>query len=150
MGASKTDGSSFSHILPRMTLRVPPNSRACADEGRGDFFRFRTAGVFGVLFCGMLSSCAPTDGEAEFSYADVEPIIFDKCLRCHGNPRANGAPVSFTTYEQVYSKRNAIEDHVGTIGDMPPTFLMLDPPVEDLTRAERDTLLSWLSDGAPE
>lgn len=97
-----------------------------------------------------VNACAG-DGKngSELGYPDVAVIIEDKCLRCHGDPRQNGAPISLTTYEEVYAERAAIESKVRG-GDMPPTYLNLSPPVEDLTSSEREMLLEWLDNGAPE
>jgi uncharacterized membrane protein len=103
---------------------------------------------FAILSAGI-SSCAAEE-EDPVLYSEVAPIIEAKCLRCHGSPRMNGAPVSFTTYEEVYAERRAMEEHLGPIGDMPPVFRTLDPPVLDLTLDERELLLTWLRDGALE
>jgi len=79
-----------------------------------------------------------------------------KCLRCHGNPTANGAPFRLDSYEatQVRSSdgsevrsdrmREAIES-----GYMPPVKLRVEPRAEALTCEERTTLLAWLDEGAP-
>jgi hypothetical protein len=102
------------------------------------------------FFLGSINACAGDgNNEVELSYLDVEPIIQDKCLRCHGDPRKNGAPVSFTTYGAVYDERIAIEMKIRG-GDMPPTYLDLSPPVEDLSSSEREMLLDWLDSGAPQ
>lgn len=102
------------------------------------------------FFVLSISACAGdgSDG-AELGYMDVEPVIQDKCLRCHGDPMKNGAPVSLTSYDDVYDERMVIEQKIRG-GDMPPTYLNLSPPVEDLSSSERSLLLDWLDEGAPE
>lgn len=104
-----------------------------------------------VPFLVLSTSACAGDGSdaAELGYMDVQPVIQEKCLRCHGDPRENGAPVSLTSYDEVFDERMAIEQKVRG-GDMPPTYLNLSPPVEDLSSSERTLLLDWLDEGAPE
>lgn len=86
----------------------------------------------------------------------VERVLERRCLRCHGSPTNHGAPFSLVTHSDVTREyppasgmwltdrmTHAIRHRV-----MPPTTLPLDPPVEPLTGAEKDTLLAWLEEGA--
>lgn len=79
-----------------------------------------------------------------------------KCLRCHGNPPANGAPFRLDSYDatQVRSRdgsqvRSDRMREAVLSGYMPPVKLLVEPPVEALTCEERTTLLAWLDEGAP-
>jgi hypothetical protein len=87
-------------------------------------------------------------------------VVRAKCQRCHGEPRQNGAPISFLTaadfqgqyFETQFKWWEVAADRVDT-GAMPfvalndpPTSLM--PPVEPLTATEKATLLGWLKQGA--
>jgi hypothetical protein len=76
-----------------------------------------------------------------------------KCQRCHGDPRANGAPFPLLTYEDTQvidgrgvprfqRMREAVES-----GYMPATFLDLEPPVAPLEPDEKTLLLAWLAHG---
>jgi hypothetical protein len=98
---------------------------------------------------------AATDPAPTFGWCDAQPIIADKCGRCHGEPLANGAPFSLATYADIqyvdardrprYERiQSAIESEY-----MPATFLKLEPAVEPLTESERRALLEWLAAGAP-
>jgi hypothetical protein len=82
---------------------------------------------------------------------DVAPILYTHCTECH---RAGEiAPMSLMTYLEARPWARAIRDEVGD-GHMPPwhaeaprgTFLN----ERRLTDAERDTLLTWAANGAPE
>jgi uncharacterized membrane protein len=97
-----------------------------------------------------LGGCGSPEDETQgrLTYCDIEPIFMDRCLRCHGDPVAEDAPFSLSTYEEVAAETVGIERAVRT-GFMPLTALKLTPPVEPLTDEERDTILDWLDDGAP-
>jgi hypothetical protein len=82
-------------------------------------------------------------------------VLRDKCQRCHQDPTQNGAPFALLTYAdtQVADRKGvprfqkmkaALETDY-----MPPMFLKLEPAVEVLRAAERDSLLSWLSSDPP-
>lgn len=115
------------------------------------------------VFCcvlGLLSgACASSDPERTPTFCDVLPILQSKCQRCHQNPTQNGAPFPFLTYadtqvsaptpekpdrKRFEQMRAAVES-----GVMPDRTQELDPPVSDLSCAEKATLLSWLRAGAP-
>jgi hypothetical protein len=110
-----------------------------------------------ALWLGTLASAAPGQyGRPEakdvptFS-KDVAPILYQHCTECH---RAGEiAPMSLMTYQEARPWARAIRDEVAD-GMMPPwhaeaphgTFLN----ERRLTDAEKDTLLKWASNGAPE
>ncbi|MDG1728625.1 MAG: hypothetical protein P8K68_12630 [Algibacter sp.] len=70
----------------------------------------------------------------------VRAIISNNCTNCHGNPTANGAPTSYTTYTQV---RNGIDNIISRINNasnpMPQNGLM--------TQSLRDDIQQWKDDG---
>jgi len=78
----------------------------------------------------------------DVTYAnDVKAIIDGRCLTCHGNPTANGAPMSLTTFDEV---KNAVQSRglIGQVenGTMPPTG-------SDLTSSQVQTIKDWQSGG---
>ena len=60
------------------------------------------------LFLFFMISCSsgndeiiiPPTGAVTYSNS-VKSIIDSKCLNCHGNPTANGAPMSLTNFDEV-------------------------------------------------
>jgi hypothetical protein len=92
---------------------------------------------------------------AAIGWCDAQPIIADKCGRCHGDPTSNGAPFSLVTYADTQRTdardRPRFERMLSAIETdyMPATFLKLEPTVEPLGEAERQLLLDWLSAEAP-
>jgi len=104
---------------------------------------------------------APTEPEEELppppalAWCDVQPIIADKCGRCHGKPAQHGAPFSLIDHADTQAidshgrpryerMQTAIETDL-----MPALFVKLEPPVAPLTEAERGQLLDWLAAQAP-
>jgi hypothetical protein len=97
---------------------------------------------------------------ALISFCDALAVMQAKCQRCHGDPRRNGAPVPFLTYEDTQAQygssgvsyadvmSSVVESDIMpyVILNEPPTSLM--PPVEPLTVEEKATLLGWLEQGA--
>lgn len=90
---------------------------------------------------------------------DVYAVLQAKCLRCHGEPLRNGAPFSFTTWQDTQPdylgkpRWQAMQNAVQT-DFMPAVFFNssdppLQPPVEGLTPAEKQILLDWFKAGAP-
>jgi hypothetical protein len=84
-------------------------------------------------------------------------VMHDKCARCHSAPpRLFGAPFPLLVYtdtqreyppgsgQLVYQRMRGMVAY----GRMPPLGQPMDPPVEPLTDAEKDTLLVWLREGA--
>jgi mono/diheme cytochrome c family protein len=82
----------------------------------------------------------PTNNDVTYA-AHVKSIIDSRCLSCHGNPTANSAPMSLTTYSEV---KSAVETRnlIGRVedGTMPPTGA-------DLTSAQVQTIKDWQSGG---
>ncbi|HEY7499424.1 MAG TPA: cytochrome c [Vicinamibacterales bacterium] len=82
---------------------------------------------------------------------DVAPILYKNCVGCH-RPGEIG-PMSLLTYDDARPHAKAIRDEVGD-GNMPPWHA--DPRygkfVNDrsLSATERETLLRWVNNGAPE
>ena len=93
-------------------------------------------------------------------FCDALQVIRAKCQRCHQDPPQHGAPAPFLTYEDTQAKYPNTEMtyadfmlHDVESGLMPfvalnnpPTSLM--PPVEPLTDEEKNTLVTWLKQGA--
>lgn len=77
------------------------------------------------------------------AWADVEPIMVEKCGACHGTPLSGGAPFPLIAYADaaMYAERSAIRAKFRT---MPPAG---SPP---LTDAEIAVLQAWSEAGAPE
>jgi hypothetical protein len=82
---------------------------------------------------------------------DVAPILYKNCVGCH-RPGEIG-PMSLLTYDDARPHAKAIRDEVGD-GKMPPWHA--DPNHgkfandRSLTTRERETLLKWANNGAPE
>ncbi len=86
---------------------------------------------------------------------DVEAALKAKCQRCHGEPTVNGAPFPLLTWADTQADYfdKPIHERMASVVDsnfMPATFLILNPPVEELTPAEKTTLLDWLACPKPE
>ena len=113
-----------------------------------------------VSLAGTLGSChgqevarvadmtCPSDGTncvgAAPSYAnDVAPIVSSNCNGCHSaGGTASDWPLA--TYDDVFKVKAAAFTAVyGCV--MPPA----DDPVDQLTYAQRTTLIQWLACGAP-
>ncbi|MCF6347093.1 MAG: cytochrome c [Flavobacteriaceae bacterium] len=81
-----------------------------------------------------LISCSSDDdtvipSQNDVTYTnDIKSIIDSKCLNCHGNPLANGAPISLTNLDEV--KEAVINsDLIGRVedGSMPQGGTRLTP-----------------------
>ncbi|NMH86669.1 hypothetical protein [Flavivirga algicola] len=81
------------------------------------------------------------DPNAKITYdANVKNIIGGNCLQCHGNPTANGAPFSLTTYTQVKDRIDIILTRINSSSSpMPPTGQM--------PFGNRDIIQKWKNDG---
>ncbi len=115
--------------------------------------------VFGVGACGDDGDEGQDASGAGVTYCDVAPIVQERCLRCHGEPLSNHAPLQLVTFEDFHvgypredgepaflrAKRQV------SASSMPPVtmFPELEPPVAPLAPAEKSLLLDWLNDGAP-
>lgn len=74
---------------------------------------------------------------------DIQPIMNNNCLPCHGNPPINGAPISLTTFEEVMaSTENNLIDRIslqpGQGGFMPLGGARLPQNLIDLIIQWRD------------
>lgn len=106
--------------------------------------------VIFVLFIAVLFlNCSNNDDDANETPAtrityegNIKSIMNNNCNSCHGNPLANGAPMSLTTYTQV---KNAVEERrlISRINDplnpMPFSGLM--------TQANRNLVQQWVDGG---
>ena len=79
------------------------------------------------------------------AYADVAPIIKEKCGQCHGEPLLLGAPNVLTTLEGARLSSSRIAARV-QLGTMPPPGQGYRP----VTEAEAALLLAWSTAGGPE
>jgi hypothetical protein len=109
---------------------------------------------------GDSSGPSGTGGESPIAYCDALVVIRAKCQRCHGDPVAHGAPVSFLsasdfqkpyfnsdrTWREIAVERVENDQMPFLTLNTPPQSLM--PPVEPLTASEKTTLLAWLKQGA--
>ncbi|WP_248723883.1 hypothetical protein [Seonamhaeicola sp. ML3] len=73
--------------------------------------------------------------------ADIKSIISNNCLNCHGNPRQNGAPTSYTTFSQV---RNGVD---GIINRINRTGGGVMPPSGQMSSSTRALIQQWKDDG---
>ncbi|MEZ4370458.1 MAG: hypothetical protein R3B07_06515 [Polyangiaceae bacterium] len=101
-------------------------------------------------------SSAPEDQLPESPIpCEVQQVLERNCLRCHGEEKQYGAPYSFTSLEEIHRVRggeplyrrmlDALEEDF-----MPPVTLKVEPPVQDISDADREVLLEWTRAGAPE
>ncbi len=101
------------------------------------------------------TDAAPIGGESSVSDAEriscaALDVVRAKCGRCHGSPLRYGAPFPLTfseDFQQRDAKGVARRERAAEAierGDMPPSFLELDPPVEALSDEERELLSTWL------
>jgi hypothetical protein len=83
--------------------------------------------------------------------ADVAPILYQHCATCHRPGEI--APMSLLTYEQARPWAKSIKEKVA-LGQMPPWHATQDRGIfsndRRLTDAEKDTLIRWASNGAPQ
>lgn len=107
--------------------------------------------LFFVLLGFFLVSCSSSDDSDEpqpesVTYqANIKSIIQNHCLSCHGNPVANGAPMSLTTYAEVVDAVNTrfLIDRINdTANPMPEAGL--------LPSSTRQLIETWVSQGMKE
>lgn len=104
-----------------------------------------TLALYITAITGSQSSGTPTFSK------DVAPILYKNCVDCHRPGEM--APMSLLTYQQVRPFARAIRERV-ELGTMPPwhaeapegTFVN----ERRLTKAEKQTLVQWVANGAPE
>lgn len=123
-----------------------------------------------ALASALGAACGSPDGEfapnrvatggegVQNGFCDAAAVIEQKCVRCHSEPPAHGAPFALVGYADITAPSPSPSDPARTRADrmlaavesgyMPYTALALDPPVEPLTCEERTTLVTWLEAGA--
>jgi hypothetical protein len=83
--------------------------------------------------------------------ADVAPILYNNCATCHRPGEI--APMSLLTYEQARPWAKSIKEKVA-LGQMPPWHATQARGIfsndRRLSDADRDTLIRWASNGAPQ
>lgn len=99
--------------------------------------------------CGAPSAKNPTFP------CEVEAVLKAKCQRCHDDPQKNGAPFPLLAWSDTqtdYFGKPVYERMFSVVSSdfMPFVSLPLNPPVEPLTAAEKETLLDWLVCATPE
>lgn len=114
--------------------------------------------ALGASLAAACGSESPSGGSsAPGGYCDIEPVLADYCVRCHGDPQEHHAPFPLTSYAALQEEFppgsgrlvwELMEQPV-TDNDMPFTRLNLDPPVAPLPPPEKKRLLDWLAAGAP-
>lgn len=83
----------------------------------------------------------PTEcSDPSIGYDDIEPILEEHCLSCHGG--TPGGPWPLTSYDHVASWANEIRSQIGSCG-MPPA-----DAGSTITTDERERLLLWIRCGA--
>lgn len=89
------------------------------------------------------------------NFCDAFAVIQQKCVRCHSDPPAHGAPFALDSYEATQTPsrdgKTIRADRMRAVidsGFMPLTSIRLDPPVEPLSCEEKATLLEWIDRGA--
>jgi hypothetical protein len=97
-----------------------------------------------LLFTGLLA------GVRAQTWADLEPLLLQKCGSCH-NP-GDAAPFSLLTYED-FTKRLAFIKDVVSSGYMPPwqadTSYVHFANERGLTPAEKKKIIAWIDNKAP-
>lgn len=120
----------------------------------------RSMRVFAIIAAfGALAAGAAFAGEAEgvTYYEDVLPILQENCQSCHRPAGQNVtgiiAPMSLMTFEDTRPWARAVARKVEA-REMPPWYATehtdgLFSNERSLTDAEIDTIVSWVSEGAP-
>ena len=106
-----------------------------------------------ALYCALLAAAgrAESNGNAPTFSKDVAPIIYRNCASCHRSGEI--APMSLLTYEEVRPWAKAIREKV-SLGQMPPWHANAPRGAfsndRRLTDQEKDTLIRWAGNGAPQ
>lgn len=114
-----------------------------------------------TLACGSAVSEPAPGTDTHVSHIDsgefcaAFQVIEHKCVRCHSDPPAHGAPFALDSYEATqvpsHDGKTVRADRMGEViesGFMPYVSLRLDPPVEPLSCEEKATILDWIDRGA--
>jgi hypothetical protein len=112
----------------------------------------RAHSLLALLWIGCGSKpVTPTPVGGATYYQDVEPILHERCVRCH-QPN-NVAPFSLLKLEEVMERKSSIATVVRE-GRMPPMPAKVEgdcPDLDDprlMPQAERDTIVQWIDSGA--
>ncbi|HXS18648.1 MAG TPA: hypothetical protein VN764_15730 [Polyangiaceae bacterium] len=97
----------------------------------------------------VLGCSGGEDPPDSLTYCDVEPVFVATCERCHGTPLQYGAPIELNNYDQVYQFRASIRSVVKS-EYMPYLDSDISPPVEKLSETEKDLIVHWVDQGAPD
>lgn len=105
------------------------------------------------IAAGVLLACSGGEGDSA-TYCEVKPIVESRCERCHGDPQEHGAPFSLADYEATqadYEGEPIYERMARAVRTdvMPPVTFDVEPPVQDLTDHEVETIGTWADAGAP-
>lgn len=76
---------------------------------------------------------------------NVAAIISTYCLDCHGEKRANGAPLSFHTYALLVDAADIVQYRMNDVDNLDPM-----PPVSRggfLAEEDRAIIDQWIADG---
>jgi hypothetical protein len=82
---------------------------------------------------------------------DVQSVLSDHCVSCHGNPPSNGAPISLVTYDDLIAPatggataaQRALVRMTSTTSPMPPA------PASPVPTAQIAAFQSWVNSGTP-
>ena len=110
---------------------------ACTKSSEDDRGNGGSGGSGGAGGSGGTNNCA---GSAKSFSNDVNPIIQTFCGGCHGNG-SNAGPGPLVNYTQIFNARNLIRSSVSS-GRMPQNG--------SLTAAQKNAILCWIDNGAPE
>jgi hypothetical protein len=103
-----------------------------------------------LAFIAFALGASAADTVPTFS-RDVAPILYKNCATCHRPGEI--APMSLLTYEQARPWAKSIKEKVA-LGQMPPWHATQARGIfsndRRLTDAEKDTLIRWASNGAPQ
>lgn len=115
-----------------MLLLLALSISSCANDSEDDFIEI------------VQGSEDPT---ATINYTDdIAPIIQNACVGCHNSPPVNGAPSSYTNYQQVSQGATRIFNRMSLQSGSPGAM----PPSGRLPQATIDKIQEWIDEGLPE
>lgn len=106
--------------------------------------------MFLFLFLSCVSESAEdlvdiseTDEDITVTYdANIADLMASRCLNCHDDPTANGAPFSLNTFDLVLARNEVILDAIQGVNG---TSIM--PPSGGLSATEVALFQEWINDG---
>jgi hypothetical protein len=120
----------------------------------GNSLRFLVLALGALIFAGTPSGikALPPQSAATPTFSrDVAPILYRNCVNCH-RPGAIG-PMSLLTYEQARPYARSIRARI-ELETMPPWHAAAPAGTfvneRGLAPAEKETIVRWVNDGAPE